>query len=226
MVKMNGRKFAMAVLPALLALLLLYAAGPSAEASGFLKNGNGKTVALTFDDGPRPGYVEPILDILREKGVRATFFLVGRYVLAHPELVRAIDAGGHTVANHTFYHNNLTSLPPENVYREWRLCNEAVEQVIGKKPRFARPPGGRYNDFVAERAAEEGLRIVLWTNNPGDYSASLDGPSLARKVLSRAREGDIVLLHVGVAPTIDALPEIIDGYRKKGFSFVTVAEIR
>ena len=141
-------------------------------------------------------------------------------------LVRAIDAEGHTVANHTFYHNNLTSLPPENVYREWRLCNEAVERVTGKKPRFARPPGGRYNTFVAERANEEGLRIVLWTNNPGDYAASLDGPSLARKVLSRAKEGDIVLLHVGVAPTIDALPEIIDGYRRKGFSFVTVDEMR
>lgn len=208
----------------LLFLLLLGIASPS-EALDFLKNGNGKTVALTFDDGPRPGYVEPILGILREKGVRATFFLVGRYVLEHPELVRAIDAEGHTVANHTFYHNNLTSLPPENVYREWRLCNEAVEQVIGKKPRFARPPGGRYNDFVAERAAEEGLRIVLWTNNPGDYSASLDGPSLARKVLSKAKEGDIVLLHVGVAPTIDALPGIIDGYREKGFSFVVVDEM-
>jgi len=208
----------------LLFLLLLGIASPS-EALDFLKNGNGKTVALTFDDGPRPGYVEPILGILREKGVRATFFLVGRYVLEHPELVRAIDAEGHTVANHTFYHNNLTSLPPENVYREWRLCNEAVERVIGKKPRFARPPGGRYNDFVAERAAEEGLRIVLWTNNPGDYSASLDGPSLARKVLSKAKEGDIVLLHVGVAPTIDALPGIIDGYREKGFSFVVVDEM-
>ena len=208
----------------LLFLLLVGIASPS-EALDFLKNGNGKTVALTFDDGPRPGYVEPILGILREKGVRATFFLVGRYVLEHPELVRAIDAEGHTVANHTFYHNNLTSLPPENVYREWRLCNEAVEQVIGKKPRFARPPGGRYNDFVAERAAEEGLRIVLWTNNPGDYSASLDGPSLARKVLSKAKEGDIVLLHVGVAPTIDALPGIIDGYREKGFSFVVVDEM-
>ncbi len=208
----------------LLFLLLLGIASPS-EALDFLKNGNGKTVALTFDDGPRPGYVEPILGILREKGVRATFFLVGRYVLEHPELVRAIDAEGHTVANHTFYHNNLTSLPPENVYREWRLCNEAVERVIGKKPRFARPPGGRYNDFVAERAAEEGLRIVLWTNNPGDYSASLDGPSLARKVLSKAKEGDIVLLHVGVAPTIDALPRIIDGYREKGFSFVVVDEM-
>ena len=208
-------------------LLLVFFAIPSfAEASGYLRNGNGHTVALTFDDGPRPGYVEPILAILREKDVRATFFLVGRYVLEHPELVRAIDAEGHTVANHTFYHNNLTSLPPENVYREWRLCNEAVEQVTGKKPRFARPPGGRYNNFVAERANGEGLRIVLWTNNPGDYAASLDGPSLARKVLSRAKEGDIVLLHVGVAPTIDALPEIIDGYRKKGFSFVTVDEMR
>lgn len=205
-------------------LLLVGIVSPS-EALDFLKNGNGHTVALTFDDGPRPGYVEPILDILREKGVRATFFLVGRYVLEYPELVRAIDAEGHTVANHTFYHNDLTSLPPENVYREWRLCNEAVEQVIGKRPQFARPPGGRYNDFVAKRAAEEGLRIVLWTNNPGDYSASLDGPSLARKVLSRAKEGDIVLLHVGVAPTIDALPSIIDGYRKKGFSFVVIDEI-
>ena len=223
--KTNVRKIEKVLL-----LMLFFCGGAlcvleASEASLFLRHGNGKTVALTFDDGPRLGYVEPLLDILREKGVRATFFLVGRQVLMYPELVRAIDAGGHVVANHTFDHYNLLSLPPENVYREWRLCNEAVESVIGKKPRFARPPGGRYNEFVAEQATGEGLRIVLWTNNPGDYSASLSGPSLARKVLSGARKGDIVLLHAGVSSTVDALPEIIDGYRKKGYSFVAVDEM-
>lgn len=207
-----------------LSLLLCGTARPSSGLD-MLTKGRGRTVALTFDDGPRPGYVEPILDILRDKGVHATFFLVGRFVDDHPELVRAIDKGGHLVANHTYYHNNLTNLPPENVYKEWRLCSEAVERAIGKRPGFCRPPGGNYNDFVAEEAEGEGLRIVLWTNNPGDYTALLDAPALEDKVLARAREGDIVLLHVGVAPTIEALPGIIDGYLKKGFSFVTVDEM-
>ena len=133
--------------------------------------------------------------------------------------------GGHVVANHTYYHNNLTALPRENVYREWRLCSEAIESILGQKPRFARPPGGRFNSFVVDQAAGEGLRIVLWTNNPGDYSDSLTAPELTRKVLAKSAPGDILLLHVGVRPTIEALPGIIDGYRKKGFSFVTVEDI-
>ena len=191
----------------------------------FLERGKGRTVALTFDDGPRPGFVEPLLDILREKGVRATFFVVGRFAAEHPHLVRAMADGGHVVANHTYYHNNLTALPRENVYRDWRLCSEAIENILGKKPRFARPPGGRYNAFVADQAVGEGLRIVLWTNNPGDYSDSLTPPELTRKVLAKAAPGDILLLHVGVRPTIEALPGIIDGYRKKDYTFVTVEDI-
>lgn len=197
----------------------------TASALPLLERGKGRTAAITFDDGPRPGYVEPLLGILREKGVRATFFVVGRYAVQHPELVRAMADGGHVVANHTYYHNNLAALPPENVYREWRLCSEAIESILGEKPRFARPPGGRFNSFVVDRAAGEGLRIVLWTNNPGDYSDSLTAPELTRKVLAKAAPGDILLLHVGVRPTIEALPGIIDGYRKKGFSFVTVEDI-
>jgi peptidoglycan/xylan/chitin deacetylase (PgdA/CDA1 family) len=200
--------------------------GPAdAGARPLIERGKGRTVAITFDDGPRPGYVEPLLDILREKGVRATFFVVGRYAVLYPELVRAMADGGHVVANHTYYHNNLTALPRENVYREWRLCSEAIESILGQKPRFARPPGGRFNSFVVDQAAGEGLRIVLWTNNPGDYSDSLTAPELTRKVLAKSAPGDILLLHVGVRPTIEALPGIIDGYRKKGFSFVTVEDI-
>ncbi|MDK2959074.1 MAG: peptidoglycan-N-acetylglucosamine deacetylase [Synergistaceae bacterium] len=211
------------VLWALLACLASGAAAASALPP--LGKGKGRTVAITFDDGPRPGYVEPLLDILREKGVRATFFVVGRYATEYPHLVRAMAGGGHVVGDHTYYHNNLTTLPPENVYREWRLCSEAIESILGKKPRSARPPGGQLNSFVVEQAAGEGLRIVLWTNNPGDYTGSLTAQELTRKVLAKAAPGDILLLHVGVRPTIEALPGIIDGYRKKGFSFVTVEDI-
>ena len=208
-----------------LLFLCLLTAASDVYAQPLLERGKGRTVAITFDDGPRPGYVESILKILREKGVRATFFVVGRYAAEHPGLIRAMADDGHVVANHTFYHNNLTALPRENVYREWRLCSEAIESILGRKPRFARPPGGQYNSFVVDQAAEEGLRVVLWTNNPGDYSDTLRGGELTRKVLVRAAPGEILLLHVGVLSTIEALPGIIDGYRKKGFIFVTVEEI-
>ena len=208
-----------------LLFLCLLTAASDVYAQPLLERGKGRTVAITFDDGPRPGYVESILKILREKGVRATFFVVGRYAAEHPGLIRAMAADGHVVAYHTFYHNNLTALPRENVYREWRLCSEAIESILGRKPRFARPPGGQYNSFVVDQAAEEGLRVVLWTNNPGDYSDTLRGGELTRKVLVRAAPGEILLLHVGVFSTIEALPGIIDGYREKGFTFVTVEEI-
>lgn len=216
-------------LAALLLAVLLFLAGShgEAEANAFpsIWKGRGKTVALTFDDGPRPGFVEPILQILREKRVKATFFVVGQSAAQHPELIRAIAADGHVLGNHSYYHNNITLLPRENAGLEWRLCSEALERILGARPRFARAPGGQSNPFVAGKAAEEGLRLVLWTNNPGDYRDRISPSALSKKVLGRSSPGDIVLLHVGVVSTIRALPDIIDGYRARGFRFVTVEEI-
>ncbi len=156
--------------------------------------------------------------------MRATFFVVGRYAVLYPELVRAMADGGHVVANHTYYHNNLTALPRENVYRNGGSAARQSNPYSGKSPvrqasrravQLLRGGSGRRRG-AAYRPVDQQSR---------DYSDSLTAPELTRKVLAKAAPGDILLLHVGVRPTIEALPGIIDGYRKKGFSFVTVEDI-
>ncbi len=180
-----------------------------------------KVVALTIDDGPHPGYTERILSLLAEHEVKATFFLVGKMAATYPYLVRKIAAQGHTVANHSHYHNNLVQLPPENMPFEWIMCNSTLYSITGTYPKFCRPPGGNYNQQVVAAAAKEGLRMVLWTANAGDCTG-ISAKTIEQKVMSRTNSGGIILIHDGVEATIEALPEIITKLRKKGFEFVTL----
>jgi delta-lactam-biosynthetic de-N-acetylase len=190
-----------------------------------IHHGRGRTVALTFDDGPEAGFSDRILDILKRYDVKASFFVVGRFAAVEPDCIRRMIAEGHIVANHSHYHNNITKLPPENAHLEWDMCQETIRTITGTYPVFCRPPGGQYNEFVLELAAKRGLVPVFWTVNPGDYRAKDSAPELARKVVGQIHPGAIVLLHIGVQPTVEALPAIIEGIRKKGYSFVTVDQL-
>ncbi len=180
-------------------------------------------VALTFDDGPHPDVTDRILDILRKEEVKATFFVVGRMAAKHPDLVRRIAQEGHTVANHTFYHNNLTTLPPENMELEWKLCNDTVEGLTGERPRFARPPGGQYNGEVLRAAKRSGLTMAFWTVNTADYTGKTPAQIL-RRIERNLRCGAVILLHDGPPETAEALPEIIDFIRRKGYRLVSLDE--
>lgn len=183
-----------------------------------------KNVALTIDDGPHPMFTNRILDILKEKRVKATFFVVGRMAAVSPEIVRRMIAEGHTVGNHTHYHNNLLSLPPENVHIEWDMCSSTLKTITGKTPRFARPPGGNYNASVLETTRKSGLTTVLWTANGADCTGISSG-DITRRILSRTGPGGIILLHSGVEATIEALPVIIDTLKRKGYRFETLDEM-
>ena len=190
-----------------------------------IRYGRGKTVALTFDDGPQAGYTDRILDILKRYNVKSSFFVVGSLAASESELIRRTVAEGHLVANHSQYHNNLTKLPPENVHIEWDMCQDTIRAITGSYPVYCRPPGGQYNAHVLELAAKRGLVSVFWTVNPGDYGAKDSAEDLARKVVRQIHPGAIVLLHIGVAPTVEALPAIIEGIRNRGYSFVTVDQL-
>lgn len=180
-----------------------------------------KEVALTIDDGPHPGYTERILSLLAEHEVKASFFLVGKMAATYPYLVRKIASQGHTIANHSHYHNNLVKLPPDNMPFEWIMCNSTLYSILGTYPRFCRPPGGNYNQQVVAAAAKEGLRMVLWTANAGDCTG-ISAKTIEQKVVYRTQPGGIILIHDGVEATIEALPHIIKQLRKKGFTFVTL----
>lgn len=183
-----------------------------------------KWIALTFDDGPHPGYTERLLHILRDYHVPATFFLVGQMAEQHPSLVRAEAEAGHSIANHTYHHLSLPKIPEDAAATEIKACGEVLRSITGKAPRLFRPPGGEYNDATAEATEALGYRMILWTDDPGDYT-SPGTDVITRRTLERASNGGIILLHDGIEQTIQVLPEIIQTLKARGFQFVTVDEM-
>jgi peptidoglycan/xylan/chitin deacetylase (PgdA/CDA1 family) len=183
-----------------------------------------KWIALTFDDGPHPEYTPRILDILREHHVRATFFVVGKMAEQYPDLLREQAAAGHSIGNHTYHHVNLTRIPPTDVAAEIKACGEVIQSITGKVPHLFRPPGGDYDRNIAEVAEALGYWIVLWTDDPGDYAKPAES-TLRQRLFSRLGNGGIILLHDGIAETIDLLPDLIKYLRSQGYELVTVDEM-
>ncbi|MBT3075640.1 MULTISPECIES: polysaccharide deacetylase family protein [Streptomyces] len=183
-----------------------------------------KCIALTFDAGPGEDTPE-LLDILKEKKVSATFFLLGRnHVLKHPDTVRRIQDEGHEVANHTWTHKILTDEEPEEIRAELEKTQEAIEKITGKRPRLMRPPQGRTDDQVSGISKELGLAQVLWSATAKDYSTN-DSALITRRILDQAGKDGIILLHDIYKGTVPAVPGIIDALQKDGYTFVTVPEL-
>ena len=201
-------------------------------------SGNG--IALTFDDGPDPQTTPLILDTLRERGVRATFFVVGRQVAENPSLLRRIVAEGHTIGNHTYDHADLSGLGAQQMRTQLRGTQEAVDDALGHHHpmELMRPPYG--NPYAEGSSAlpafrgvvrEEGLFPVTWTVDPSDYLLGGNPDGVVRAVAradDAGRDGErdeVVLLHDNQRQTAEALPEIIDHYEGSGRGFVGVEEL-
>ncbi len=180
-----------------------------------------KVVALTFDDGPKPGVTEPLLDLLTSLRVPATFFVIGRHVIEYPELTRQIDAAGMEIANHSYTHRNLTKISSFDVAQETMQTQAAVQLVTGKTPRYLRPPGGNWNGNVADIARSWGLTPCMWTVDV--YGSEVIGAQqVADAVLAQVRPGSVVLMHNGKLSTLQALPTIIRELKRRGYAFATV----
>ncbi|MEU0763591.1 polysaccharide deacetylase family protein [Streptomyces microflavus] len=183
-----------------------------------------KCIALTFDAGPGKDTPE-LLDILKEKKVNATFFLLGKnHVVKHPDTVRRIQDEGHEVANHTWTHEILTDREPDEIRAELEKTQVAIEKITGKKPRLMRPPQGRTDDTVSEISKELGLSQVLWSATAKDYSTN-DSALITKRILDQAGKDGVILLHDIYKGTVPAVPGIIDALRKDGYTFVTVPEL-
>lgn len=183
-----------------------------------------KVIALTFDDGPYLEITPQLLAVLKWYRVPATFFLVGVRVDEHPDIVRAEAQAGHLLANHSYHHDRLLHVSPTDFQLEIRSCQQAVERVAGRIPRYFRPPGGKYDAQVAQAADRAGCRVVLWTLSPGDYQRP-DPRDITARVLAGLKPGAIILLHDGVQQTVDALPIIIEEARARGYRFVTLDDL-
>lgn len=180
----------------------------------------GPRIALTFDDGPGP-YTERLLDGLKERGVKASFFLIGRYVKEYPEAVKRMEEEGHLIGNHTYSHVKLKGLSPEETRREIQKTDEAVYEITGKHVAYLRPPFGEW---------EEDLELtypvlpVMWTVDPLDWTTE-NVEEIVDRVVTQAGENDMILLHDCYDSSVEAALQIVDRLLAEGFDFVRVDEL-
>lgn len=190
----------------------------------------GRRVALTFDDVPDPRYTPLVLNVLKRKRVRATFFVVGSRAAKHPGLVRRIVDEGHAVGNHTYSHPELPKLSLGQVKREIERTGAEIKETAGFEPAMIRPPYGDIRPTQLDWARSRGYTVVNWDVDSQDWRQIPSGVVL-RNALRGLRPGSIILMHAGggtgqnLFGTVNALPHLIDQLRAKGYELVTVPEL-
>jgi peptidoglycan/xylan/chitin deacetylase (PgdA/CDA1 family) len=191
-----------------------------------------KVVALTFDDGPNPPYTDEIVAYLHGAHAPATFFVVGKAVAAHPEILRTELRDGDALGNHSWDHAHLVLLSRRHVEREIDDCENAIYQATGTRPALFRPPFGARDFLVLRVAREKGYRVIMWSVPlPADWT----GPPpavIAKRVLAHVKNGSIIVLHDGDRgrsgdrrATVEATRLIVIALRAQGYSFVTVPQL-
>mgnify|MGYP005753542995 FL=1 len=191
------------------------------------KNTSENLVALTFDDGPDDFYTPRMLDILKEKGVPATFFVVGKQVDAFPSLMKRIVDEGHAIANHTQTHPNLRNQWTANVRTQISSTQATMARVAGRRPDIFRPPYGSLTKADVAVLNELGMRNIMWSVDTVDWSGA-SAEEIIRTVHRDITPGGIILQHNFQSNsrlldgTLEALPRIIDELQARGYRFVTV----
>ena len=186
---------------------------------------NAPFIALTFDDGPHPTNTPRLLDILKARNVKATFYVVATNAKRYPEIMRRIVAEGHEIGNHTITHPNLSKLSADGVRNELRACHDAIVSTTGVAPRTMRPPYGAITAAQKTWIKKEfGYPTILWSVDPEDWKKPGSG-TVTSRLVSGATPGGILLVHDIHAGTIDAMPATVDQLLAKGFRFVTVTQL-
>lgn len=181
----------------------------------------GGYIALTFDDGPRRSTTTKLLDGLAERGVHATFFLVGEQVAGSEDIVKRMEAEGHQIGVHTYDHVRLTGLSAADFSAQVDRTRDQLREILGHDDFWLRPPYGMTDKGVVKRA---GSPIILWSIDPEDWNDK-NVDRIVDHVVSRAAGGDIILLHDIYPTSVDAALRIVDALHKKGFLFLTVEEL-
>jgi peptidoglycan/xylan/chitin deacetylase (PgdA/CDA1 family) len=186
--------------------------------------GDQKQVALTFDDGPHPTITPLVLDELRARGVKATFFVIGDRVKAYPWVLRQIVAEGHEIGNHTYSHRLLTAMSTDLIRREVGETQAAIRNAIGYETRLFRPPYGAFRPSANAVFREYGLNVIRWSVDPRDWR-NRDAALISTRVTQQSRNGAIILCHDIHRATLQALPAILDTLAAEGYAFKTVSEL-
>lgn len=175
-----------------------------------------KKIALTFDDGPHPKYTPMLLDGLKERNVSAAFFLMGKNAEKYPEIVKRIEEEGHTIGNHSYSHVQLSEMKELEACKEMTKANQVIENITGKTPDYIRPPYGSWShnlDCITN------MIVVLWDVDPLDWKCK-NTNLIVKRVVSKVKEDDIILLHDSYKTTVEATFQIIDTLEKEGYEFV------
>lgn len=180
-----------------------------------------KTVALTFDDGPHAEWTPALLDGLKERGVKATFFLMGQNIPGKEQIVERMAEEGHLIGNHSYKHIQLTRAGTEEVCQAIEKTGEMIWELTGAKPQYVRPP---YGDWNEELECQTGLTTVLWDVDSLDWKYR-DRGRVVEKVCREVEDGDIILMHDIFQTSKDAALDIVDRLLAEGWQFVTVDEL-
>ena len=188
-----------------------------------------KQIALTYDDGPNDPHTLRLLDVLAKHNVRATFFMIGRYVQQRPDIARTVAQAGHIIGNHTFTHPLLIMKSAADTRGELVDCQKALQDAVGEHSNLFRPPFGGRRPATLNIARELGLQTIMWNVTGYDWNAP-PAAEIEKKVAQQTRGGDVILLHDGGhraigadrAQTVLATENLIRQYLEQGYEFVTV----
>ena len=183
-----------------------------------------KCVALTFDDGPSP-YTDRLLQILNQNDAKSTFFLIGNKVAANPAGAKRIADAGMEVANHTWEHPNMTTIPPEDIGSQISRANDAIQAATGQRPKLLRTAGGLINDNVLAAAKQQGMADVNWDVIPFDWMNDSDTAATRYMLMTQIKPGSVVLFHDTYSSTVDLVYQFIPVLRANGYHLVTVSQL-
>jgi peptidoglycan/xylan/chitin deacetylase (PgdA/CDA1 family) len=191
-----------------------------------------KHLALTYDDGPNDPHTLHLLEVLAKHDVRATFFLIGKFVQQRPDIVRELAKAGHVIANHTFTHPPLIFRTGEQVRDEIVRCRRAIADAVGEHSNLFRPPFGGRRPVTLRAVRALGLQPVMWNVTGYDWTAP-SAEYIERTVTTRVRGGNVILLHDGGhkvlgadrSSTVQATDRLIRKHKEEGYDFVTVTEM-
>lgn len=183
-----------------------------------------KVVSLTFDAAWGNEDTQKLIDILNKHNIKATFFIVGQWADKYPESVKALSDNGMEVMNHSDTHPHMPKLSRDEMLSQINSCDDKIMKITGKRPTLFRAPYGDYNNSVVEAVRASGHYCIQWNVDSLDWKG-ITADKITSRVMSKAKNGSIILFHNAALHTPEALPGIIEGLQKQGYSIVPVSQL-
>lgn len=186
---------------------------------------NGPYIAMTFDDGPHATLTPKLLDLLKERKIKATFFVIGKNAAEYPDILKRIAAEGHEIANHSWSHPDLAKMSQDTVRGELSKTQDAITNTVARPVTLMRPPYGALQTSQKQWVHDTyGYRIILWDVDPLDWRRP-GAAVVSERILKGAKPGSIILAHDIHPGTVEAMPGTLDQLIARGFQFVTVSDL-